>query len=406
MPKRMSRRAAALALSATVVAGALVLPPAASADPTRDGQWYLSELHIAEAHKLTKGEGVTIGVIDTGIDATHPDIEGSVLPGADMADTGGKGLTPSDTHGTSVASVLVGHDDADGVLGIAPGAKILSVRATDAKGQLSTERVGQAVRWLVDNGADVITVSIGGAGSDPDGQSAIDYASSHDVPVIASAGNTKGRESYETWYTTMYPAAYKGVIAVSGSTTGGAFWDGSVRHVVQAGYLGISAPASPMTVAKSGGGYRETGGTSYSAPIVAGTVALIKSRFPNLNQQQITERLLLTADDKGEPGPDLQYGYGIVNPLRALTEDVAYATPPAEDSASGPAIASGDSGSGLSDFVPIGVTGGGLLLVAVVVFLVVRAARRRRSATAAATPPPPQYGPPTPPGDDSQWRRP
>ncbi|GLZ81838.1 type VII secretion-associated serine protease [Actinorhabdospora filicis] len=406
MPKRMSRRAAALALSASVIAGALALPPAAAADATRDGQWYLSELRVAEAHKITKGEGVTIGVIDTGVDATHPDLTGSVLPGADLGGTGGKGLAPSDTHGTGVASVLVGHDDPDGVLGIAPGAKVISVRATDANGELSAPMIAEAIRWLVDNGADVITASLGGNAGDAEGQAAVDYATAHEVPVIAAAGNKKGERPYETWYTTMYPAAFTGAVAVTGTTTGAAFWDGSVQHVVQAGYLGISAPAAPMTVAKAGGGYREAAGTSYSAPIVAGTLALIKSRFPNLNRRQMLERLLLTADDKGAPGPDVEYGYGVVDPLRALTEDVAYATPPVDTLSSGPAAAASDTGSGTSGLVPVAVTAGGLLLVAVVVILVVRSARRRRPATSAVTPPAPPQGPPPPPGDDAQWRRP
>lgn len=406
MPKTMPRRAAALALSAAVVAGALALPPAAFADATRDGQWYLSELRVAEAHKLSKGEGVVIGVVDTGVDATHPDLDGSVLPGKDMAGTGGQGLAPSDPHGTGVASVLVGHDDPDGVMGIAPAAKVLSARATDASGELSAPLIDEAIRWLVDNGADIITASVGGNTGDAAGQSAVDYATAHGVLVIAAAGNKKGERPYETWFTTMYPAAFTGAVAVTGTTTGGAFWDGSVQHVVQAGYLGISAPAAPMRVAAPGGGYREASGTSYSAPIVAGTAALIKSRFPNLNREQLLERLLLTAEDKGGPGPDVEYGYGVVDPLGALTEDVAYATPPADPSGSGPVAAPGGSEAGASGLVPVAVTAGGLLLAAVVVLLVVRSARRRRPAAAAVTPPPPAHGPPPPPGDDAQWRRP
>ncbi|MEV0650265.1 S8 family serine peptidase [Phytomonospora sp. NPDC050363] len=401
IPRRLGSVIAALALGAS---GALLFPTAASADQVRDGQWYLDPLRVAEIHAITKGEGVTIGIIDTGVDATHPDIAGSVLPGTDLYGTG-DGLTPSDDHGTGVASILVGHDDADGVLGIAPAAKVISVRVTDAAGEFPHGKVGEGIRWLVDNGADVISVSLRDTAPEEGGQAAVDYAVSKNVVVVAGAGNVRGDDPGEIYTGTGFPAAYSGAVAVTGTTPGGKFWDGSVVQNLHTGNFGIAAPAQDMQVAVRGGGHKQADGTSYAAPVVAGTMALIKARYPNLDHRQLLERLLLTADDNGDEGEDLEFGWGVVNPLAALTEEVDHYQDPAPTGADSEPVAATDTGTGPGDFIPVIVSGTVLLAAVTVIVLVVRSRRRRATAPPAPAPqfrasgPPPQAAP-------DNWRRP
>ena len=396
--RRQSRLIGPLAAVLLVAAGTAIVPASAdAAEDVRGEQWYLDALHIAEAQQLTKGEGVTIGIIDSGVDATHPDLDGAVVAGPDFTDPTRNGAAASGNHGTSVASLLVGRGDAGGVLGIAPAAKVLSVRNVGSDGKPVHGYTQTGIRWLVDNGADVISISQGDPADEPDGQAAVDYAISKNVVVVAAAGNVRGDEPGEVWGETLYPAAYKGVVAVTGTTRDGTFWDGSVKHTYQSSQTGIAAPAKGIPVAVPGGGYETADGTSLAAPIVAGTMALIKAKYPDLNQRQLLERLLLTADDKGDKGADLEYGWGLVNPLRALTENVDYAEPPvpATGSASDGPTQLADSGtSGLGDFVPVLVTSSGLVVVvgAVVALLVVgarRRARRRAAGSGGGNP----YGP-------------
>lgn len=403
IPRRLGSAITALAIGAV---GVLSFPATASADGIRDGQWYLDTLKIAEAHQVTKGEGITIGIVDTGVDASHPDLAGNVLPGTDLGGTGGDGLTPSSDHGTSVASVLVGADDADGVLGIAPAAKLISVRVTDADGEFEPSRIGEGIRWLADNGADVISISLFDSASEPGGQEAVDYAIAKNIVVVAGAGNRRGDEPGETWTGVGHPASYRGVVAVTGTTSDGEYWDGSVVHAPGIGNWSISAPAKDIPVALRGGGYETADGTSFAAPIVAGTMALIKAKYPNLDQRQLMERLLLTADDKGPEGEDVNYGWGVVNPLAALTAEVDYYVDPAptDGTASEPVAATGDDGSGIGDFIPVIVSGTVLVVLVAGIVLLIRS--RRRTAAATATPtalrpagPPPQAAP-------ESWRRP
>ncbi|GIG65056.1 S8 family serine peptidase [Phytomonospora endophytica] len=402
IPRRLGSAITAFAIGA---AGVLSFPATASADENRDGQWYLDALKVAEAHQVTKGEGITIGILDSGVDATHPDLAGNVLPGTDLAGTGGDGLTPSDDHGTSVASILVGGDDTDGILGIAPAAKLISVRITDADGEFEVGRIQEGIRWLADNGADVISLSLFDPGAEEGGQAAVDYAIGKNIVVVAGAGNRRGDEPNETWSAVGYPAAYRGVVAVTGTTREGEYWDGSVEHAYGIGNWAISAPATDMRVALRGGGYETADGTSFAAPIVAGTMALIKAKYPNLNQRQLLERLLLTADDKGTEGEDLEYGWGIVDPLAALTADVDYYEDPAptDDTASEAVAATGDDGAGTGDLVPVIVSGTVLAVVVVGVLLLIRS--RRRPPTPAAAPRNRPVGPP-PQAAPESWRRP
>ena len=322
---------------------ATTLPGTAAADDVRDGQWYLDALGIHEAHELSQGAGVTIGVIDRGVDPEHPDLEGSVLPGIDFGTSEGDGLEPRKDHGTATASVIVGHGHgsggADGILGIAPKAKVISVGIDwDNPTRYDNQWIPQAIEWLVDNGADIISISMG---SGPGNSGPFKYATDNGIPIVASAGNTTDDESLypgEIKTDTAWPAREKYVIPVTGVDRNNGFWNES-RDLKMASIqpqLGLSAPAVDIPTATPGGGYDTKRGTSFSAPIVAGTLALIKSAYPDLSYNQWIDRLLDTVDDKGPEGFDNEYGWGIVNPLAALTEETVY------EGASGDQVSSPD----------------------------------------------------------------
>lgn len=323
---RLLARASVVVLAAlTAIA---VSPIPVHADEVRENQWMLDALDIEKVHELTQGEGVTVGIVDTGVDATHPDIKGNVVAGMADWDGGQDGLKDTMGHGTAMASIIAGHGhgegNKDGVLGIAPKAKVKSVSIyptsnprDDPSG--SSKRLIDGIRWLADAGVDVISVSQGNIFSDGL-ENAVTYAvEEKDIPVVASAGNNNGGPTGDVIMT--YPAAYESVFGITGSDKNGGFWKGSAKALYSDGAT-VAAPAEDVVHAWKNHGYDDNSGTSDSAAIVAGTVALMKAQWPDMPWELIEWRLALTADDKGEKGPDRKFGWGIVNPLAALTEDV------------------------------------------------------------------------------------
>ena len=410
-----------------VAAGlAFVSPGVAHADTVRDYQeWYFDELRIPEAHKLSKGRGVVVAVIDSGVDASHPDLKGQVLAGRgigpDAAVDGRRDPDTDGAHGTGIAGIIAGAGGSEmRVLGIAPAAKILPVSL--GPDDYEDSEIAQGIRWAVDNGADVINLSISGPGAaSRDLAAAVRYALDKDVVVVAGAGNTRiGMREVGS------PANVPGVIAVSGTGMSGQFSQQSVRgpEVV------LAAPVEKIIAPNpySPNGYALTTGTSSSAAIVSGVVALVRSRFPDLDAANVINRLIVTAEDRGPAGRDDMYGFGVVDPVAALTESVPEVRgnpllPAVDPSAGGDRghvgedPASGEGSGQESDFVvnrnPLvwAIAMGGVLLTAVVVVALVaanvRASRRRRVAgpVGAAGAPPlsgGQFGVPgAPPGAPS-----
>jgi len=287
------------------------------ADAVRDEQWQLTELRAKTAWRYSTGAGVVVAVIDSGVDASHEDLAGQVLDGKDFVKPGGgDGHTDPVGHGTTVAGLIAGRSDDDkGVVGLAPNAKILPIRVLDAENRYNDAMVvAKAVRYAVDSGAKVINLSLGGSGTSPALAAALDYAFARDVVVVACTGNVLPQSTTEVWY----PAREPGVIAVAGlEKEAEIIWDGSITGSATV----LTAPATDLVGAKAGGFWRVRG-TSFAAPLVSASAALVRARWPNMSAGDVVNRLIRTADDLGAPGRDNTYGFGRVDPVAALTAQI------------------------------------------------------------------------------------
>ncbi|WP_299537747.1 type VII secretion-associated serine protease mycosin [uncultured Streptomyces sp.] len=298
----------------------------AEADAIRDQQWALQALHTDRAWQTTDGDGVTVAVLDTGVDATHPDLAGSVLTGKDLIGFGaGRGDSAWALHGTAMAGIIAGHGSGpargDGVLGVAPGVKILPVRVilesadpSRAKARSSRgDALADGIRWAADHGADVINLSLGddskSAHPDAEEDAAVQYALGKGVSVVASAGN-----SGEKGDRTSYPAAYPGVIAVAAVDQHGTHASFSTRRW----YATVSAPGVDIVVANPDRKYYIEWGTSAAAAFVSGAVALVRAAHPGLSPAEVKQLLADTARDAPAGGRDDARGHGLVDPAAAI----------------------------------------------------------------------------------------
>jgi type VII secretion-associated serine protease mycosin len=312
-------------LAGAAAALALIAQPAA-ADAVRDTDWALAALHAQTAWQTTKGAGITVAVLDTGVDGTHPDLTGQVLTGKDEIGFGAsRGNGPWAKHGTGMAAIIAGHGHGaghdSGVLGIAPQARILPVRVIledkDPQRQKARQSRGTAlpdgIRWAVDHGADVINLSLGddSAGAAPvaDEDDAIQYALSKGVVVVASAGN--GGDAADR---SSYPAAYPGVIAVAAVDEDGAHAAFSTSRW----YASVSAPGVDVVIADPDRRYYTGWGTSAASAYVSGAAALIRSANPKLSPAQIKQVLQTTTRHKPAGGRTDALGTGMIDPAAAL----------------------------------------------------------------------------------------
>jgi type VII secretion-associated serine protease mycosin len=326
------RRLLACVAVVAVAASVLLVGQSASADSIRDAEYWLANYGVTQAWKTTKGAGVTVAVIDTGVDGTHPDLTGTVIGGTDVSGVGSaNGQTPlgkDSQHATMVASLLAGHGHGAGagMLGVAPQAKILSVSVGFGVGTVgSDEQIAAAVRWAVDNGASVINMSLTRNTLDwpPSWDDAFLYAMEHDVVIVAAAGN-RGSGTTEVGA----PATMPGVLVVGGvDRSGKASFDASSQGIT----IAVSAPSEGLVGAAPGGGYYSWSGTSGAAPIIAGVVALVRASHPGLDAGNVIHRLTATAKGVGAV-PNPTYGYGLVDAAAAVTANVpAVTTNPANE---------------------------------------------------------------------------
>ncbi|MET7292702.1 type VII secretion-associated serine protease mycosin [Streptomyces griseoloalbus] len=379
-PAGSRRPAAALGV---LLAATLVLLPAttAHADGIRARQWSLEAMRTQEAWQTTKGEGVTVAVLDTGVEADHPDLDGNVLTGEDLV---GFGASEGDRawarHGTAMAGIIAGHGhgpgNADGVMGVAPEAKILPVRVILEDGDPSRAKarstrgnaLAEGIRWAADHGADVINLSLGddsaSAHPEPGEDEAIQYALRKGVVVVASAGNGGEKGDHVS-----YPAAYPGVIAVTAVDRYGTRAPFSTRRW----YATVSAPGVDVIIADPDHKYYEGWGTSAAAAFVSGAAALVKAAHPGLTPAQVKRLLEDTARNAPADGRDDSRGFGFIDPAAAI-EAAGRMKPEGLNSAAygeryfgpGPDTARSDDGTA-AWAAPLAGGAGGVLLVATVV---------------------------------------
>jgi len=305
---RKGRKEAIRGFLAAVVALAVVLGSAAPAraDSIRDSQWFLAPLKVAQAQEISKGAGVVVAVLDTGVDARHQDLGGAVLAGRQVVRNEPAGNLDTVGHGTGMAGIIAGrgHGAGRGVLGIAPQAKIMPITPAD-----DTFFVGQGIRWAAGHGAKVIVLAFGI--DDGEGlRAAVSAAAAADVVLVGTSGNSgdKGNE-------VEFPGAYPQVLTVGAVDRGNkvATFSNHGPHV------DLVAPGVDIPAPAPGDKYVTGTGTSGAAGIVAGAAALIRAKFPELPAAEVVRRLTSTAIDRGDKGRDDYYGAGQLDLLAALT---------------------------------------------------------------------------------------
>lgn len=301
----------------------------------RDREYWLDDYGVREAWRQATGKGVKIAVIDTGVDAAQPDLEGAVQAGTDVSGVGDpkgqRGIGEEPEHGTLVSSLAAGRGHggpnpdgpgrAAGVIGVAPEAEILPISlglGVREPGVRDINRqIPDAVRWAVDHGADVINMSVGSDSTawPEEWDSAFAYAEEKKVLIVAAAGNRgSGLDQVGA------PATIPGVLAVGGvDRDRQASWDSSSQGIS----IAVAGPSEDMVGAMPGGGYAEWSGTSATVPLVSGTAALIKSKHPDATAAQLADQIVRTAHDAGEKGKDPFYGYGILDVKAAVSEDLS-----------------------------------------------------------------------------------
>jgi hypothetical protein len=401
------------------------------ADQVRSGEWWLSEMQVTQAQQVTRGAGVTIALLDTGVDPTQPDLTGSVIPGPDLTGSGEKpGSQFYGIHGTAMASLIVGHGhgpgDADGIIGVAPAAKLLSIRVgLDSGDPLLADQttvanlpnaIAAGIRYAVGNGAQVIDLPLDPgqslndlvatptpapaagtpltpiqmaqqavAGGSTAEQQAVAYAVSRGVVLVAPGGdNGAGTDAAN------FPADYPGVISV------GAFDNNFIKAPFSSHqpYVTLTAAGSGMPAATPTG-YTTVSSTSAASAIVTGIAALIKAQYPELTPAQVTQALTSSTVFRPANGMTDGSGHGTADAEKALAAAKSIA-------GSGPQRADAGAVSRTQPATPSvplidqalgpklerdAIMSGALLvvlLVPITVFALVRRARRKSRAAARA----------------------
>jgi subtilisin family serine protease len=341
----------ATALAAAALAASVLTAPPSMADSVRDAQqWVLDDVRAPQAWATSQGRGITVAVLDSGVDPAVSDLAGSVLTGPDYTQTGTPASSPHwGEHGTWMASLIAGHGHGNGsagILGVAPRAKILSVRVITDRDDPGYQHyqhetpdtiqdaLASAIRYAVRHHAAVISMSIGYSEPSAAVRSALQYASDNGAVVVASSGN-----SGDSWFARThsyapysFPADYPGVLAVGAADRNGTRAGFSSDNLsVQVAAPGVDVPAQGRD-----GQYWEVSGTSPACALAAGAVALIKASYPDLPPVLVGEAIVSTTRDRPPKGYDERVGFGTVDASAALarakviSEDVPTAGYPAQ----------------------------------------------------------------------------
>jgi type VII secretion-associated serine protease mycosin len=387
-----------------------------------DGQWWHTQWEMDKVRPISDGSGITVAVLDSGVDPSVPELGGSVMSGADFTGRGEDGTVDydPDSHGTTMAGLITGSGGSRGYLGVAPEANILPVVVSgdDAGFNESMDRYSQGIRYAVDHGASVINMSLGalpGASLESEDcpqilMDAIRYAAGNDVIVVASSGNRSGGP-------TEIPGRCPGVLTVGANDAQLRPWADSHRSE----HVDVSAPGVGVQMIGSGGRTGTGTGTSNATALVSGAIALMRAAFPGDSADTILRRVIHTAGDIHTDGWDDATGYGVVQPYYALTEELPPDFPnpvyeglepggagPTDGSLPGAsplapgdsALDSPDSGRGALPVLLVAILVGLVVVTTVIVIVVAVTASNKRKGRPPAGyppqpfPPPPYQGPP------------
>jgi subtilisin family serine protease len=284
-------------------------------DPNYSSQAaYLEAMHLPEAWDRTVGsDNLTLAIIDSGVDFTNPDLAPRLR--SDGYDFVNNDSNPTDDfgHGTMVAGIAAAQtNNGKGVAGATWQGRILPIKVLDSRGQASDEDIAAGITYAVDHGASVINLSLGGPGASTTLQTAVDYATSHNVVVVAAAGNDGGTADATVPH---YPAACNGVISVGATDS-----SGNLASFSSYGpWVDVVAPGeSILTTTYTAARYGRGSGTSFSSPLVAGVALLLRSADPSANQATITSRIIRSADGSVPPACGGSSTAGMVDALAAL----------------------------------------------------------------------------------------
>ncbi|MFE3201145.1 S8 family serine peptidase [Embleya sp. NPDC059237] len=305
---RASQMSVVVGLLLTTMIGAGVSATPAHADSIRAQQWHLDTWKIDDIWRISRGAGVTVAVVDTGVDATHEDLAGRVLPSLN---------TPGDQegHGTGMASLIAGQGRAgggQGAFGVAPDSKILPFRINPAPvGGIDPASTAEGIRRAADSPAKVINLSVGIQLTIPELREAVAYALSKGKLLVAAGGNTPRNQSGVP----VYPAAYPGVLSVSAVNRAGE----PASNSVQGSWISLAAPGQDIPSACVTQTHYCLGtGSSDATALTSGVAALVWSVHPDWTANQVIRRLIDTANRPTEPVPSDTFGYGAVSPRKAL----------------------------------------------------------------------------------------
>jgi subtilisin family serine protease len=271
-------------------------------------QYAPAKIHVDEAHEIAKGRDVLVAIIDTGVDAEHPELQTAVVDHFEAID-----FDPASEkrHGTAIAAVIAANSH---MLGIAPSVRLLSARAFGvpkgaSKASATSFAILKSMQWSFERGARILNLSFAGP-RDPALMKGLDALAARDVIMVAAAGNA-GPDAPPA-----YPGAHPGVIAVTAIDTAGVRY----KKANSGKYVALAAPGVDVLTATPGNRYKLMSGTSVAAAHVTGVVALMMERYPDLKPPTVRQMLADSAIDLGPEGPDADYGAGLVDALGALEQ--------------------------------------------------------------------------------------
>jgi subtilisin family serine protease len=328
--------AAAGAVVSIVTLSVPVLPAAAAVPgPAEAPEWWFDSWHVDSLWAAgADGRGITVAVVDTGVQASLPELSGRVLPGADFIGNGSDGRTDYDgdafSHGTAMASIIVARRGFGNIEGLAPAAKILPLsvplRGVVRKGTPTANPTATAINYAADHGAKIISMSLGGVRDEADDgpdpcpdtvQQAVLHALEKGALVVAASGNSGDDGS-----PVEEPGVCLGVVSVGAVNQQLAVPTFSSRHP----YLTVSAPGDNIPTLSRDSAYIGEG-TSQATAMTSAALALIWSKYPTETNRQVLTRLLSTATDRGPKGRDSAYGVGIINPQAAIATKLVATAP-------------------------------------------------------------------------------